>query len=193
MEHGTIRSARRGWLLGWAALLIAAPAAAAQISGVHFPEHVEARDTRLSLNGLGLLRYKVVFKGYVAALYLGDRVGPDSALEDVPRRLEIEYFWPIPAAAFAEATTVGIARNVDGDELALLRGSIEQLNALYRDVAPGDRYSLTYLPGVGTELAKNGEPIGLVEGSRFSAALFSIWIGDRPLDDALREALLATR
>jgi hypothetical protein len=71
-----------------------------------------------------------------------------------------------------------------------LHGQIEQVNAIYHDVEPGDRYSLTYLPGVGTELALNGEPRGVIEGAEISAALFAIWIGRRPLDEPLREQLL---
>jgi hypothetical protein len=60
-------------------------------------------------------------------------------------------------------------------------------------VEPGDRYSLTYVPGVGTELARNGEPLGVVPGAEFSSALFAIWLGDEALDEPLREQLLARR
>ena len=65
------------------------------------------------------------------------------------------------------------------------------MNGLYQDVEPGDRYALTYIPGVGTELSLNGEPQGLVEGREFSAALFGIWIGGTAMDEVLREELLA--
>ena len=65
-------------------------------------------------------------------------------------------------------------------------------DALYEDVEPGDRYALTYAPGVGTELALNGRRLGVLEGADFSAALFSIWIGDEPLDESLRDQLLTS-
>jgi hypothetical protein len=81
---------------------------------------------------------------------------------------------------------------VDAPTLARLRSSIDQLNELYTDVQPGDRYSLTYVPGVGTELALNGQPRGLIEGAEFSAALFAIWIGREPVDEPLRKQLLAS-
>jgi hypothetical protein len=86
-----------------------------------------------------------------------------------------------------------IAKTCFGADRALerLRGRIERFRALCEDVEPGDRYSLTYVPGIGTELGLNGEPVGVIEGADFSSALFAIWIGDRALDESLREQLLA--
>ena len=40
------------------------------------------------------------------------------------------------------------------------------------------------------ELALNGEVRGLIEGADFGAAVFSIWLGDEPLDPKLKRALL---
>jgi hypothetical protein len=64
---------------------------------------------------------------------------------------------------------------------------------MYEDIEPGDRYALTYVPGVGTELSRNGRSLGVIEGADFSSALFSIWLGERALDDSLRRQLLASR
>jgi hypothetical protein len=176
-----------------ATCLGAHPALGAEIEGVAFPDQYRWSGAQLRLNGMGLLRYRVFIKGYVAALYLGERVAPERALDDVPRRLEIEYFWSIPAGAFAEITLEGIERSVDAEALERLRVRIERFNTLYEDVTPGDRYALTYVPGVGTELALNGEPKGVIEGADFSSALFAIWIGEQAFDESLREQLLAKR
>jgi hypothetical protein len=185
-----LRAATVGMALTW---LMASQASAAEIEGVHFVERHQATGALLRLQGVGLLRYRMVFKGYVAALYLGEHVAPERALEDVPRRLEIAYFWSIPASALAQATRDALAWNTGPEALALLRDRIERFNALYEDVAPDDRYALTYVPGRGTELALNGEPLGVIEGADFSAALFAIWLGEKPLDAALRAQLLADR
>jgi len=191
-----------GWILGivratalaFSVVCLAAPSVrAAQIEGVEFADRYEWSGVQLRLNGVGLLRYRIFLKGYVAALYLGEGVGAERALADVPRRLEIEYFWSIPADAFPKATRDGISRNVDPATVGRIGDQIDQLNRLYQDVAPGDRYALTYVPGVGTELALNGESLGVVEGVDFSAALFAIWLGEQPLDESLRDQLLAWR
>lgn len=171
---------------------LAAPAGAATVGGVEFADYHEWNGTPLRLNGAGVLRYRVFIRGYVAAFYLGEGIDPDQSLDDVPRRLEIEYLWSIPAEAFARVTVEQISQNVDAETFMRLRTSIDQLNRLYADVKPGDRYSLTYVPGVGTELALNGEPRGLIDGAELSAALFAIWIGRSPVDEPLRKKLLGS-
>ena len=185
----------RAIAIGMSVVCFSGNAGSAQIEGVHFPDTLTAGDTQLRLHGTGLLRYRVFIKGYVAALYLADsfdeKATPTTVLADVPRRLEIEYFWAIPAAGFAEATVDGIVQNTDRETFEILRDRIERLNALYEDVEPGDRYALTYVPGAGTELSRNGRSLGVIEGEDFSSALFSIWLGERAIDDSLRRQLLA--
>jgi len=165
----------------------------AEIEGVRFPEQLQMGEAQLQLRGAGLLRYRSVFKAYVAALYLDEAAPADDVLGEVPRRLEIEYFWSISADRFAEATIEGISRNVDAEALDGLRSRIATFNELYEDIEPGDRYSLTYLPGRGTELALNGRAMGVVAGADFASALFAIWLGPNPLSEGLRRELLAKR
>jgi hypothetical protein len=186
-------SFRRAAQLSLAILLAAASAGAATIEGVEFGERVTAGDRVLALQSLGLLRYRVFFKGYVAALYLEPGVPPPLALEAVPKRLELEYFWPIAGEKFGPAAESVLERNLDEQSLERLRPQIEALHEQYQDVKPGDRYALTYLPGEGTELAKNGLRLALVPGEEFARAYFSIWLGESPLDRELRDQLLKKR
>ena len=179
------------WLAACLGVALAPSATgAAELEGVRFADAHRAEGAELRLLGIGLLRYRVVIKAYVAALYLGPGHGPEDALGDAPRRLEIAYFWPIAAADFARATRDGIARNVVPARRDALAGRIEQLSALYEDVEAGDRYALTYLPGAGTELAKNGRRLGVIPGADFAAAIFAIWLGEEPLDASLKAQLL---
>lgn len=174
----------------------AGPAAARsglEIEGVTFAPSLQVGGHHLVLNNAGLLRYRVVIKAYVAALYLDDDAAPGDALGDVAKRLEAEYFWAIAGRDFGPATLEGMRRNVDAAALAALRPRLEQFAALFVDVRPGDRYALTYLPGVGTELSLNGRPLGTIPGADFAAALFAIWLGPQPLDGDLKRALLAGR
>ena len=188
-------SAGRGrWLaaLAVAALLVATPAGSATLEGVRFAESVRAGETELALHGLALQR-RWAFRAYVAALYLEIRTPGSRALEDVPKRLELEYFWSLRGADIAEAGNELLRANVDDATWASLAPRLARLNALYEDIAPGDRYSLTYLPGDGMELAKNDVPLGRIPGADFASAYFSIWLGDEPLDAAVRDELLSGR
>ncbi len=169
------------------------PGAAAELEGVQFADQVRVGDATLRLSCVGLLRYKLFIKAYVAALYLGDGAAPGDILADVPKRLELSYFWSISGADFGKVGDQILAQNVDAQTFAALRPRLDRINAWYRDVKPGDRYSLTYVPGSGTELALNGKQLGTVEGADFAAAYFRIWLGDNPIDTRLRDQLLGLR
>lgn len=172
-------------------VLPTAPSSAATLEGVSFSDRLEVEGTPLSLHGLALFRYRVFFRAYVAALYLSEPADARRPLADVPRRLELSYFWGIAGPDFGRSADVLLARNVAPERLAALRPRIERIASLYRDVEPGDRYSLTYVPGRGTELALNGERLGVIPGADFAAAYFAIWLGRDPLDADLRDALLS--
>jgi hypothetical protein len=183
----------RATQLAMAILFAAASSEAAKIEGVEFDERITAGDRMLALQSLGLLRYRVFFKGYVAALYLEPGAEPANALEAVPKRLELEYFWDIGGEKFGPVAESALARNLDERSFERLRPQIEALHQQYEDVKPGDRYALTYLPGEGTELAKNGVRLALVPGEEFARAYFRIWLGEAPLDRDLRDQLLKER
>ncbi|MFN8545516.1 MAG: DUF2878 family protein [Candidatus Binatia bacterium] len=166
---------------------------AAEIEGVRFADQVRSHDVTMQLRCVGLLRYKVFIKAYVAALYLGDGAVADDVFADVPKRLELSYFWSIKGADFGRAGDEILKRNVDERTLTTLRPRLERINGWYRDVKPGDRYALTYLPGVGTQLALNGNEVGVIDGADFAKAYFRIWLGDEPIDARLRAQLLDCR
>ena len=184
------RGSSQGFLAVLFCLALAHSAGAKEIEGVRFADEVRAGVSTLHLNDVGLLRYRYVIKAYVAALYLGEGARPADVLVDAPKRLEIEYFYAIKASGFANATIEGIAANVPPATFEKLRPRIVSLNTFYRDVKPGDRYALTYLPGVGTELALNGTALGTVEGADFAAAVFAIWLGPKAIDQSLKTQLL---
>lgn len=171
-------------------LIFCSPVKGAQIENVHFADSVLINGKNATLRGTALLRYMILIKAYVGAFYLKEKVPPKNALSDVERRLVLHYFHAIPGQDFAEATTEMIRKNVTPDRFKALQPEIAQLNALYKDVNPGDEYRATYIPGIGTELALNGAVLGVVPGAEYSAAFFSIWIGKNPIDKGFRNNLL---
>lgn len=176
-----------------AAVLCAATpgrAPAAVESGVEFPDAIEAGGERLELCSTALLRYRIVFKGYAGGLYLGDCAKRADVLADVPKRLELSYYWSVKTEWIVGAAEKLLARNLDEQSIAALRGRLRAFHAAYRPVEPGDRYSLTYTPGIGTELALNGEKLAVAPGADFARAYFSMWLGRKPLDEGFRDALI---
>ncbi len=177
-----------GILLVFVVGMFAVPVDAAEVEGVFFEDSYVVENTKLRLTGTGLLRYWG-FKAYTGALYLEDGVPVDDVLADTAKRIELEYLRPIKGKDFGPATDESIARNINAETYSRLRPRIEYHNSLYDDVNPGDRYSLTYIPGRGTELALNGEPKGLIEGADFAAAVFSIWLGPEPISSDFKKQI----
>ena len=176
-----------------AMMLPAAPSIASstvEVNGVSFNRTVDAMDQRLHLHGAGLLKVMVFIKAYAGALYLPEAVPSDHALEPVAKQLVLAYFHHIKGEDFAKATRKKIDDNVTADQVNGLQSRIDNLAALYRDVKPGDRYALTYVPGEGTTLSLNGESLGSIPGDDFARAVFSIWLGTNPIDLKFRDQLL---
>jgi hypothetical protein len=173
-------------------LLVVQPinAAALTVEDIAFEESVSIDNKQIPIRGAALLRWLKIFKVYVAALYLPENGSPNDVLADIPKRLEISYLVSIPGPDFGKGAEAILERNNSPSELARLRSRIDKLNAVYRDVKPGDRYALTYVPGQGTELSYNGRPLITIEGSDFAAAYFGIWLGKDPIDLEMRRRLI---
>lgn len=173
-----------------ALLLLSNLAYGAEVEDVVFEESVTVEGRTLSVRGAGLFRYLGVIKAYVGVLYVEEGTPTEDVLSDTAKRLEIEYFHAIKGEDFGPATNKIIVKNTDPETLEQLRPKIDAHNALYRDVQPGDRYSLTYIPGRGTELALNGEPIGIIKGADFAAAIYAMWLGDKPMSKSFKRQLM---
>ena len=165
------------------------PVDAAEVEGIYYDESYMADNRKLNLIGVGLLRYWG-FKAYTGAFYLEEGASIKDAMTDTAKRIELEYFRSIKGKDFGPATNKSIEKNVDSQTFTRLRSRIDYHNSLYEDVQPGDRYALTYVPGKGTELSLNGEPKGIIEGSDFAAAVFSIWLGPKPISKSFKKQIL---
>lgn len=160
------------------------------VDGTGFTNTFETGNTRLHLKGAALLKYLVFIDAYAGALYLPKGSDGSQALDDIIKHLELEYRVAISADDFAKATLKKIKGSVSSEVFKQLLPKIEALNSLYRNVKPGDRYALAYIPGAGTQLIYNTIPLGTVEGAQFARAVFGIWIGDNPIDKEFRNKLL---
>ncbi len=169
------------------------PAAeAATIAGVTFDPEVEFAGERFGLHGVGLFRYRVMFRAYVGALYIGKGHSVDDLWSpETPVRLELEYFWPIAGDRFGPAAVPFLKDNLSAEDFERIQSRADQLSGMYEDVRAGDRAALTFIPGRGTELTLNGKSLGMIEGDDFASAYLRIWLGERPIDDRFRDQILS--
>lgn len=108
-----------------------------------------------------------------------------------PMRLAFGYNREVPGDAFAKAARKMIERNVGEDTFEALKERIDAFNSHYRTTRDGDRYTLDYDEDQSMVLRLNGEKLAEEQGEDFAQAYFSIWFGDDPYSDDLKEELLS--
>lgn len=166
-------------------------AQAAEVKGVHFSDSLVVEQVELKLNGVAVLKWAMLFDVYAGALYLPGGVPGQAWSKDVAKRLELSYFREIEAEGFAEASDRILQDNLLPAEYQPLAKRLQTFYGFFRDVKPGDRYSINYIPEKGTELRLNEQPLGQVPGADFAAAYFGIWLGAEPISKEFRNRLLA--
>lgn len=175
-------------LLSFAALAQAQSDASVSENGETFPRHLDAYGQRFELLGSGVFTY-MIWTAYAGAYYQAEGQTEPQPLGDVPRLLELVYFHDIEAADFAEATTETVKKSLTLYEYQQVEGEIDAINQSYQDVAPGDRYRLSW-DGDTLRLALNGEVVYEGGDSDTASATFGIWLGEEPLGEDFRDALL---
>lgn len=110
-----------------------------------------------------------------------------------PLHLEFAYTRAVPGDAFAKAAMVMIERNIDAQRFSDIEQRLRTFNSGYRDIDDGDRYRLLYLPSGELQLWLNDEKLAVEQGHEFANAYLSIWFGQRPYSDAMKETLLGQR
>ena len=185
-------------LLAIASLSLLSGGVAAQtveIEGVKFEPTVQVGGTALQLNGAGI-RTRAVFKVYAAGLYVPQKANSAAALlaQKGPRRVAIGMLRNVDADSFAGALNDGLKANLTEQQLAGLKGQVDALNANLKAVGEakkGDLIHFEFTPEAGTRVLVNGQPRGTaIPGDDFFAAVLRIWIGDKPVDGALKKALV---
>ena len=173
--------------------VIGSPAVAKEIAGVAIDEQVTQADgTVLQLNGAGI-RSKFVVKVYIAMLYLEN---PGSDRDQVigdpgAKQLMMHFLYKeVDKDSLVEAWNDGFTGNGTAEQLDALKADITEFNGLFETVKKGDRIVLDYVPDKGTTVSINGAEKGTIGGKEFNDLLLSIWLGDKPVGEKLREALL---
>lgn len=180
------------------AVLIAGAATgamAAQVAGLTYQDTVKVAGKDLQLNGLGI-RTKFFVKVYGAGLYLPAK---KSSVEEVlkttgPRRVQLQIMREISGDEFGAAFMAGINANLSKEEKSKIVTQISQFGQIFAmmpSLKKGDVLDLDWVPGTGTVAGFNGKPIGeVMQDIAFHNAVLKIWLGDKPVDSALKPLLL---
>lgn len=173
----------------------AATAGTVQVAGVPLEDKVTLQDTPLALNGAGV-RYKAIFKVYVAALYLQEKAATPAEVQAAPgpKRIRITMLRDIESGELGRLFVRGVEDNMERGELKQLVPGLLRMGQIFAEqkkLLAGDTFQIDWLPGRGTVITVKGQPQGAPFAEpEFFHALLGIWLGPQPADRALKEALL---
>jgi hypothetical protein len=172
----------------------AVAASAAEVAGVKIEDKARVANAELALNGAGL-RKRAFFQVYAIGLYLPQKSTSAAAVleQPGPKRVAIHMLRDVGADAFTEALADGIRANHSEAEAKALEPRIKELAAIIAELKEAKKGMAIALDWNGTEtiLLAQGKPMGRpIAGEDFYRALLRIWIGDKPVQDDLKRALL---
>ena len=107
---------------------------------------------------------------------------------DQAKQVRIVMSRDIGKSKMTEAVEEGFEKNAKA-QLPALRDRLNQFKAAIPDLKEGDQLLITYVPGKGTVVRSTaGEK--LIPGKDFADALFSVWLGKSPADEALKKGMV---
>jgi hypothetical protein len=181
------------FLLG---LLAAFAAFAADVAGVHLEDKTQVESRELVLNGAGL-RKKFVFNVYVLGLYLPEKKNDAAAVLQLagPKRAAIHMLRNVKADDFTEALVDGLRENHSEADFRKLEPRVKELADIMAEVKEAKKGMAIALDWTGSEtrLLVEGKQAGRpIAGEDFYRALLRIWLGEHPVQDDLKKALLGS-
>ena len=169
--------------------------AAVTVGNVEFPPQQTVQQRALELNGAGL-RTRLGFKVYAMGLYLRAPQTDAAAIigDKGEQRIRIVLTRDLEARQFGDALQAGLEKNHDPAALAALKPATDTLLAALNavgEVNTGTEIVLDRLSNGATRLLVDGtQQGGDIADAAFYPALLRIWLGERPADSDLRDALL---
>ena len=168
---------------------------AVEIGGVKMDDTIKVANTDLKLNGAGI-RYKAVFKVYVAGLYLAEK---KTTLAEImaqpgPKHIRLVMLRDVSSDQFGQSFMDGLNHNNTKAEKTKIVGQMIKFGEMFASIPElkkGDMVGLDWVPNVGTFSTLNGKRTADVYPDvAFFNALLKIWLGDQPAYAPLKNQLL---
>lgn len=188
---------RRQAVLVIAAMLMAGSSLAQTVTvgDVKYSESIDLHGTKLQLNGAGV-RYKAVFKVYTAGLYLEKAAETQQEVAALrgPKRMSITMLREIDSGELGKLFSRGMEDNMDKASFSKLIPGVLRMSQIFSEhkkLVAGDQFTIDWVPGTGTVISVKGKPQGEpFKEPEFFGALMGIWLGNKPADWNLKDALL---
>jgi long-chain acyl-CoA synthetase len=177
-----------------AAWLVPGSAFALDVAGVHVDDKASVGGEPLVLNGAGV-RKRAIFSVYVGSLYLPEKAtSAQAALAKAPRRIQLNLLGTLSSDLLVSALVDGIKENTTAAQMqsiAVQTGELAAIMKSFGQAKEGSIVTLDFVDGA-TKIGLNGAPQGSIDGEPFNRALTRIWIGEHPVQEDLRKAMLGS-
>jgi len=188
---------RRQAIVAIGALLMVTSALAqtVTVADVKYSESIDVNGAKIHLNGAGI-RYKAVFKVYTAGLYLEKAAETQQEVAALrgPKRMSITMLREIDSGELGKLFSRGMEDNMDKASFSKLIPGVLRMSQIFSEhkkLVAGDQFTIDWVPGTGTIISVKGKPQGEpFKEPEFFNALMGIWLGNRPADWNLKDALL---
>ncbi len=170
-------------------------AQAAEVGGVKLDETIKLANQELKLNGAGL-RTWAVFKVYAAGLYLPEKkkTVPEIMALNGPRRIRLVLLRDVNNEELGQAFMDGLNANSDKAEKAKFVNQTMKMGEIFASIpklSKGDTITNDWIPGSGMHVLVNDKRVGeVLPDLAFYNAFLRIWLGEKPVDNSLKQALL---
>ena len=182
-------------VIACAALLMSTLAFTAEVDGIKVEDAVKVGDQDIRLNGVGI-RYKAIFKVYVAGLYLNAKKtsAQDALAAPGSKRIKLVMLREVSNEEFGQSFMTGIQKNSERAERAKLITPLMKFGEMFAAIPmlkKGDVITIDWIPNSGTHIHLNNKKIiDVIPESGFYNVILKIWLGENPADAKLKNLLL---
>ena len=172
--------------------------AATEVAGVMVDDTMTVANQKLVLNGAGI-RTRLVFKVYVAALYLPQKKDNTKDILALPgaKRVSVTMLREVSSDDLGQALITGIRKNSTPEETRRLGLQLVAMGDIFGKIPKlkkGEFFSVDWVPNSGTMVVVDGKPVAdPIPDESFYNAILKIWLGDEPADTALKAGMLGAK
>ena len=163
-----------------------------EIKGVNLPDTIKVNNKTLLLNGAGK-RMKFFFTIYIGALYVPKKMSdPKEVINSkVTKRILMHFIYShVPKEKIIDAFKDDFENNAK-EILPMIKDELEKFYSYFdQDLKENDEVTITYIPEKGTCVEIKNQLKGCINGDDFMKAVFSVWFGEDPPSEGLKNRML---